>query len=91
MKVVDQVTGSEYSIRTRFHLVRIDDGAWIAKQLDSPFMSIPGGTLAYNVLVRADFGQFVRRRESNLLMFPRLNKDYPFVSVARIVKPWIKW
>ena len=90
-RVVDQITGHEYSIRTRF-LFGADGGrSRVAKQLGLPFTSMPGGSLAYNVRVRADLGRLMPHREGNLHMILRLDKDYPFVCVARMIKPWTEW
>lgn len=90
-RVVDQISGFEYEIRTRF-LFGADGGrSLVAKQLELPFTSMPGGAAAYNVLVRADLGHLMRHREGNIHMLPRLDKDYPFVALARMVKPWMEW
>ncbi|KAJ4326141.1 hypothetical protein N0V94_000304 [Neodidymelliopsis sp. IMI 364377] len=90
-KVLDQITGVEYTIRTRF-LFGADGGrSVVAQQLGLPFTSMPGGALAHNVLVRAEFGHLMPHREGNLHMIPRLDKDYPFVCVARMTKPWGEW
>lgn len=90
-KVVDQISGFEYSIRTRF-LFGADGGrSLVAKQLDLPFTSMPGGAPAYNVLVRADFGHLMPYRQGNLHVLPRIDKDWPFVAIARMVKPWKEW
>jgi hypothetical protein len=43
LKVVDQITGSEYSMQTRF-LSGTDGGrSLVAKRLGPPFTSMPGG------------------------------------------------
>jgi 2-polyprenyl-6-methoxyphenol hydroxylase-like FAD-dependent oxidoreductase len=90
-KVLDQITGVEYTIRTRFLFGANGGRSIVTKQLGLPFTSMPGGALAHNVLVRAEFGHLMRYREGNLHVVPRFDKDYPFVSVARMVKPWAEW
>ncbi|KAL1653415.1 hypothetical protein SLS61_003924 [Didymella pomorum] len=90
-RVVDQITGFEYSVRTRY-LFGADGGrSLVAEHIDLPFTSMPGGAQAYNVLVRADLGHLMRHQEANIHMLPRLEKDYPFVALARMVKPWAEW
>lgn len=90
-RVVDQITGFEYSVRTRY-LFGADGGrSLVAEHIDLPFTSMPGGAQAYNVLVRADLGHLMRHQEGNIHMLPRLEKDYPFVALARMVKPWTEW
>ena len=90
-RVVDQITGAEHQIRTRF-LFGADGGrSVVARQLQLPFTSMPGGALACNVLVRADFGHLMPYREGNLHVSPGLDKDYTFICFTRMVKPWTEW
>jgi 2-polyprenyl-6-methoxyphenol hydroxylase-like FAD-dependent oxidoreductase len=89
--VVDQVTGLEYKVQTKY-LFGADGGrSKIAKILDLPFTTIPGNSLAYNVLLRADMTHLMEYREGNLHVMLRLEKDYPFMVVIRQVKPNTEW
>ncbi|KAH7085979.1 FAD binding domain-containing protein, partial [Paraphoma chrysanthemicola] len=89
--VRDNVSRMEYSIRTKY-LFGADGGrSTVARILDLPFTSIPGGGFAYNVQFRADLTHIMHHREGNLHLTLRLEKDYPFVGVLRQVKPWTEW
>jgi 2-polyprenyl-6-methoxyphenol hydroxylase-like FAD-dependent oxidoreductase len=89
--VVDQITGLEYKIKTKY-LFGADGGrSSVARILELPFTSIPGGGFAYNVLLRADLTDWMRHREGNLHVSLRIDKDYPFLVVMRAVKPWTEW
>jgi hypothetical protein len=63
----------------------------VAKELGLPFQIAGAGAPACNVLVKADLAHLMQYREGNLHMLPRLDRDYPFVCVARMVKPWTEW
>ncbi|KAF2131451.1 hypothetical protein P153DRAFT_286624 [Dothidotthia symphoricarpi CBS 119687] len=89
--VMDQFTGLEYTIRTRYMFGADGGRSTIAKQLDLPFTTLPGGGFAYNILLRADIAHLMQHREGNLHMCMRLEKDYPFITTARMVKPWYEW
>ena len=85
--VVDNFTGLEYQVRTRY-LFGADGGrSSVAKQLNLPFTVIPGGGYATNVLLRADVNHMMEHRQGNLHVVLRLEKDHPFVCVVRMVKP----
>ncbi|KAF1833597.1 hypothetical protein BDW02DRAFT_500392 [Decorospora gaudefroyi] len=89
--VVDNMTGVEYTIRTRY-LFGADGGrSTVAKILDLPFTTIPGGGYAVNVLLRADLAYLMEHRQGNLHILLGFEKDDPFISVARMVKPWTEW
>jgi 2-polyprenyl-6-methoxyphenol hydroxylase-like FAD-dependent oxidoreductase len=89
--VLDHFTGLEYQIRTKY-LFGADGGrSTIAKQLDLPFTAIPGGGYATNILLRADLNHMMEHRQGNLHVVLRLEKDYPFTCVVRMVKPWTEW
>jgi 2-polyprenyl-6-methoxyphenol hydroxylase-like FAD-dependent oxidoreductase len=90
-RVVDQITGIEYDIRTKY-LFGADGGrSSVAKILELPFRTLPGGGLAYNVLLKADMTHLMTHREGNLHVSLRMEKDWPFVGVMRAVKPWTEW
>jgi hypothetical protein len=89
--VVDQVTGLEYNIKTKY-LFGADGGrSTVAKILDLPFTSIPGAGFAYNVLLKADLTHLIPHREGNLHVALRMDKDHPFIGAMRAIKPWTEW
>jgi 2-polyprenyl-6-methoxyphenol hydroxylase-like FAD-dependent oxidoreductase len=91
VNLVDEVTGLEYKVRTKY-LFGADGGrSTVAKILDLPFTTIPGGGLAYNVLVRADMTHLTGHRQGNLHVSLRLDRDYPFMVVMRQIKPNTEW
>jgi 2-polyprenyl-6-methoxyphenol hydroxylase-like FAD-dependent oxidoreductase len=89
--IVDQITGLEYTVKTRY-LFGADGGrSTVANMLELPFTTIQGGGFAYNVLLRADLTHIMKHREGNLHVALRVEKDYPFIGVMRAVKPWTEW
>jgi 2-polyprenyl-6-methoxyphenol hydroxylase-like FAD-dependent oxidoreductase len=87
----DRVTGLEWIVRTRF-LFGADGGrSRVAKSLGLPFTSIPSGGTAWNILVKADLSHIMRYREGNLHWVMRLKRDYEYMAVCRMVKPWTEW
>lgn len=90
-RVMDTVSGIEYTIRTKY-LFGADGGrSTVAKILDLPFTSIPGGGFAWNVLLRADMSHLMQHRQGNLHIVLRLERDVPYVAVMRMIEPWTKW
>ncbi|KAH7414421.1 FAD binding domain-containing protein [Phaeosphaeria sp. MPI-PUGE-AT-0046c] len=90
-KVVDQITGMEYQVRTKY-LFGADGGrSSVAKMLDLPFTNLPGGGVAYNVLLRADMTHLTKHRQGNLHVIIRMDKDYPDIAVIRQIKPNTEW
>ncbi|KAF2469919.1 uncharacterized protein BDR25DRAFT_370577 [Lindgomyces ingoldianus] len=89
--VKDRATGAEYYITTKY-LFGADGGqSIVAQQLGLPFTVLPGGGIAYNILVRADLSHLMNSRPGNLHWNLRLARDYPFMCVGRMVKPWYEW
>jgi 2-polyprenyl-6-methoxyphenol hydroxylase-like FAD-dependent oxidoreductase len=89
--VKDRVTGAEYRIISNY-LFGADGGkSVIANQLDLQQHVIPGGGPAHNVLVRADMAHLMEPRHGNLHWNVRLKRDYSFLGVGRMVKPWFEW
>lgn len=89
--VVDQITGVKYQVRTKY-LFGADGGrSSVAKMLDLPFTVIPGGAVAYNVLLRADMAHLTKHRQGNLHVVLRIDKDYPDIVVVRQIKPDTEW
>lgn len=89
--IVDQITGIEYQVRTKY-LFGADGGrSSIAKMLDLPFTSINSGAVAFNVLLRADMTHLTKYRQGNLHVIMRMEKDYPDISVIRQIKPNTEW
>jgi 2-polyprenyl-6-methoxyphenol hydroxylase-like FAD-dependent oxidoreductase len=87
----DRVSGAEYAIATKY-LFGADGGrSLVADTLKLPFTSVPGGALAYNILVKADLTHLMKHRKGQLNTLLGLRRDYPFISIARMVKPWHEW
>ena len=86
----DLVTGLEYHVVSRY-LCGADGGrSPVAKQLDLPMVSQPGPP-AYNLMVKAEMGKLMQHRKGTLHYCLKLDKDYPFIPLWRVVKPWHEW
>ncbi|KAF2185354.1 hypothetical protein K469DRAFT_665653 [Zopfia rhizophila CBS 207.26] len=89
--VQDRVSKVQYTITTKY-LFGADGGrSLVAQRLGLPFTVLPGGGLAFNILVKADLADLMQHRQGNLHWNMRLKKDYPFMCVGRMVKPWHEW
>lgn len=89
--VHDRTTNTQYHITTKY-LFGADGGrSVIARDLGLPMTAIPGGGLAYNVVARADLSHIMPYRHGNLHWCLRMQRDYPFMCVNRMVKPWHEW
>jgi 2-polyprenyl-6-methoxyphenol hydroxylase-like FAD-dependent oxidoreductase len=89
--VHDHLTNLNYQIKTRF-LFGADGGrSLVMRELGLPMTAIPGGGLAFNVLFKCDLSDYMAHRQGNLHWCIRMERDYPFMSVLRMVKPWHEW
>lgn len=89
--VTDRITNTQYTITTRF-LFGADGGrSTIQRDLGLPMTVLPGGGLAFNVLYHADLSHLMPTRHGNLHWCMRMEKDYPFMCVNRMVQPFHKW
>ena len=89
--VEDRVRKQQYRIVTKY-LFGADGGrSRVADQLGLPFTVMPGGGLSYNIRVKADLKHIMASRPGNLHWVCRLRRDYPFMCVGRMVKPWDDW
>jgi 2-polyprenyl-6-methoxyphenol hydroxylase-like FAD-dependent oxidoreductase len=90
-RVRDGVSGQEYGITSKYLFGCDGARSIVAQQLQLPFHTIPGGGIAYNVLVGVDMSHLMKTRSASLNWVMRLERDYPFSMVARMVKPWYEW
>ncbi|KAF2654359.1 hypothetical protein K491DRAFT_693891 [Lophiostoma macrostomum CBS 122681] len=89
--VQDRLTDVLYQIKTRF-LFGADGGrSVVMRELGLPMTTLPGGGLAFNILFKADLTDYMAHRPGNLHWCMRMERDYPFMSVLRMVKPWHEW
>ena len=89
--VQDRLAGTEYEISTKYLFGADGARSVVADQLGLPMTVFPGGGLAFNIQVEADLSHLMPHRQGNLHWCIRLEKDYPFMCVGRMVKPWNEW
>lgn len=92
--VRDDISATEYKIRTRYLFGADGARSRVLKQLGLPLCAEPGQGLAINVLVKADLRHLVENRKSNLhwVMQPdREHPEYAWMGIIRMVKPWDEW
>jgi 2-polyprenyl-6-methoxyphenol hydroxylase-like FAD-dependent oxidoreductase len=89
--VEDRATKTAYRISTRY-LFGADGGrSLVADRLKLPMTVRASAGVAFNVIVRADMTHLMAHRQGNLHWCIRLDRDYPFMCVTRMVKPWYEW
>ena len=92
--VRDDLTGTEYHVRSRF-LFGADGGrSQVIRELGIPLIKKPGQGLALNVLVEVDLTDFVDARKGNLHWVFQPEEeyaDYAWSGLIRMVKPWKEW
>jgi 2-polyprenyl-6-methoxyphenol hydroxylase-like FAD-dependent oxidoreductase len=93
-RLVDDLTGTEYSVRSKY-LFGADGGrSQIMRELAIPLIRKPGQGLAINVLVDVDMTEYVEARKGNLhwVFQPETEyEDYAWSGLIRMVKPWHEW
>lgn len=92
--VMDNISGLEYQIRTKYLFGADGARSAVIKQLDLPLAIKPGQGMAINVLVKADLSHLVKHRRGNLhwVMQPdREHPDFGWMGIVRMVKPWNEW
>jgi 2-polyprenyl-6-methoxyphenol hydroxylase-like FAD-dependent oxidoreductase len=90
----DDVTGQEYSVRSKYLFGADGARSRVVKQLELPLNSKPGGGVALNVLVRADLSSLIKHRKGNLhwvLQPDRPHCVFGRMAIVRMVKPWYEW
>ncbi|QKX58385.1 uncharacterized protein TRUGW13939_05507 [Talaromyces rugulosus] len=92
--VRDDISNSEYQVRTKYLFGADGARSKIVKQLDLPLSVKPGQGVAINVLVRADLSHLVEHRRGNLHWVMQPDKEHPefgWMGIVRMVKPWHEW
>jgi len=89
----DDVTGLEYSVKSKY-LFGCDGGrSPIMRQLEISFYKGPGEGMAFNVFVNMDLDKYDTPRPGTLNWIFRPDIDRPaetYFCVIRIVEPWHK-
>ncbi|KAH7129690.1 FAD binding domain-containing protein [Dactylonectria estremocensis] len=92
--VMDNISGLEYRIRTKYLFGADGARSAVIKQLGLPLSIKPGQGMAINVLVKAELSHLVKHRRGNLhwVMQPdREHPDFGWMGIVRMVKPWNEW
>jgi 2-polyprenyl-6-methoxyphenol hydroxylase-like FAD-dependent oxidoreductase len=90
----DNISNSEYQVRTKYLFGADGARSKIVKQLNLPLLVKPGQGVAINVLVRADLSHLVKHRQGNLHWVMQPDKEHPefgWMGIVRMVKPWHEW
>ncbi|KAL5356309.1 FAD binding domain-containing protein [Aspergillus floccosus] len=92
--LIDDVTNTEFLVRSRYLFGCDGARSTVLQQLDIPLIQKPGQGLALNVLVRVNLADFVEARKGNLHWVFQPEKPYPdfaWGGIVRMVKPWHEW
>lgn len=92
--VFDNLSQTEYQIRTKYLFGADGARSQVVKELDLPFAVKPGQGLAINVLVQADLSHLVANRTGNLHWVMQPDREHPgfgWMGIVRMVKPWHEW
>jgi 2-polyprenyl-6-methoxyphenol hydroxylase-like FAD-dependent oxidoreductase len=92
--VRDNISNSEYKIRTKYLFGADGARSQVVRQLNLPLSVKPGQGLAINVLVKADLSHLVEHRRGNLHWVMQPDKEHPefgWMGIIRMVKPWHEW
>ncbi|KAK5687692.1 hypothetical protein LTS10_001832 [Elasticomyces elasticus] len=90
----DDDSGETFQVQSKFLFGADGARSRIVKQLGLPLTSKPSNGVAINVLIEADLSHLVQHRKGNLhwIMQPdRPFRDYAWMCIARMVKPWHEW
>ena len=93
VRVLDRVTGSEYSIRAKYLYAADGARSKVASEIGLPFegaMDIAG---SMNITFKADISPFVNHRPSVLywVVQPGANVGGIGTGLVRMVRPWNEW
>ena len=93
VRVLDRVTGSEYSIRAKYLYAADGARSKVASDINLPFegaMDIAG---SMNITFKADISPFVNHRPSVLywVVQPGANVGGIGTGLVRMVRPWNEW
>ncbi|KAJ5713467.1 uncharacterized protein N7483_010648 [Penicillium malachiteum] len=90
----DQVSGSEYLIRSKYLFGADGARSEIFRQAGLKLDVRPDQGLAYNVHLKADLSNYMQYRTGNLHWLLQPDKEHPlfgWACIARMVKPWNEW
>ncbi|KAI9664660.1 MAG: hypothetical protein M1821_006106 [Bathelium mastoideum] len=92
--VRDELTGTEFSIRSKY-LFGCDGGrSKVLQDLAIPLIKQPGQGLAINVLANVDLSKHIESRPGNLHWIIQPDLDHPdwaWAGIVRMIKPWHEW
>ena len=92
-QVRDRLTGTEYTVRSKY-LVGADGArSKVAADLDLPFEGPGAVGGALGIIFEADLSRFVEYRPSVLywMVQPGAEKEGVGLGVLRMIKPWTEW
>ncbi|MFD0915404.1 FAD-dependent monooxygenase [Pseudahrensia aquimaris] len=92
-KVVDKLTGQEYSIRAKY-LIGADGGnSKVVEQAGLPLAGKMGVAGSMNIIFEADLSAYVAHRPSVLycIIQPGANVGGVGMGILRMIKPWKRW
>ncbi|KAL3481006.1 FAD binding domain-containing protein [Aspergillus californicus] len=90
----DNLSGTQYQIRTKYLFGADGARSQVVKQLNLPLEIKPGQGLAINVLVKADLSHLVKHRKGNLHWVMQPDREHPafgWMAIVRMVRPWNEW
>lgn len=90
----DDMTGSEYTIHSKYLFGADGARSRVIRQLDVPLNVKAGGGTAINVLVHADLSHLMEHRRGNLHWVMQPDQplcDFGQMAIVRMVKPWYEW
>ncbi|MDQ1661182.1 MAG: 2,4-dichlorophenol 6-monooxygenase [Blastococcus sp.] len=91
--VRDRLSGSEYTIRSKYLIGADGARSQVAADLDLPFEG-PGAVAgALSIVFEADLSRFVAHRPSVLywMVQPGAEREGVGLGVLRMIKPWTEW
>lgn len=91
-KVLDSLTGNEYSIRAKYLVGADGANSRVAKEIDLPLVGQGGLGSAYNILCEMDLSAYTAHRKGSLYLILQSGvAEWSGVVVFRMVQPWDKW
>ncbi|KAJ5746210.1 hypothetical protein N7520_011392 [Penicillium odoratum] len=90
----DDISGTEYQIRSKYLFGADGARSEVFRQLKLPLDIRPDQGLAYNVHLKADLSRYMKYRTGNLHWLLQPDKEHPlfgWACIARMVKPWDEW
>jgi 2-polyprenyl-6-methoxyphenol hydroxylase-like FAD-dependent oxidoreductase len=90
----DNITGTEYKIRSKYLFGADGARGEVFRQLGLPLDVRPDQGLAFNVHLKADLSSYMQYRTGNLHWLLQPDREHPlfgWACIARMVKPWNEW